>query len=260
MTLPDDKRRKSPVDRFRKIISADQEKETGPTARMYPKRTASPTFNLPKPTGQNRSQSPASASPAVASGPTYDRPAGRGYLPTFWTVASIISLLFNAVLLVFLMGLLRTVGSLNVAGVAPGVLNGLYTNFERMDQAHIKTNIPIQTNIPLDLSVPVQTTTAITLARDVSIPGAHVRINTPLFNIDAPANVTLPAGTSMDVTMSFTLPVQAQVPVSLNVPVDIPVQDTELHPAIAGLQETIRPLYCIVSSSAQSLSGAPLCR
>ena len=163
-------------------------------------------------------------------------------------------------MLIAVLTLLRTIGSLNAASLGPGLLGGLYTNFERMDAAHIKSTIPIQTTIPLNLSIPVQTTTSISLARDVSIPGAHVRINTTLFNIDAPANVTLPAGTNLDVAMSFTLPVQADVPVSLNVPVDIPLQDTELHPAVLGLQDTIRPLYCMVNPAALSITGDSVCK
>ena len=181
-------------------------------------------------------------------------------LPAFWTIASIISLLVNIVLLISVFSLLRMAGSLNTAALGPGVLAGLYTNFERMDQAHIKTEIPVQTIVPLSLTVPVQTTTGITLAKAASIPGAHVRINTSLFNIDAPANVTLPAGTALDVSMAFTVPVQAQVPVTLNVPVDIPLSNTDLHPAILGLQETIKPLYCIVTPGAQSLTGQPVCK
>jgi hypothetical protein len=169
-------------------------------------------------------------------------------------------LTINAILIVFVVFLLSGLGSLNMTDLGTGLLGGLFTNFERMDQAHIKTTIPVQTTIPLNMSIPVQTTTGITLAQDVSIQGAHVKINTALFNIDAPASVTLPAGTALNVTMNFNVPVQTDVPVTLSVPVDIALQDTDLHPAIIGLQETIKPLYCIVSPAALTLSGAPLCR
>jgi hypothetical protein len=181
-------------------------------------------------------------------------------LPAFWTLASIVSLTVNAILLVALVVLFRGLGGLNATGFGTGLLGGLYTNFERMDQAHIKTTIPVQASIPLNMSIPVQTTTAITLAQAVSIKGAHVKIDTPLFNIDAPADVTLPAGTALNVALNFNVPVQAQVPVLLNVPVDIAMQDTELHPAITGLQATLRPLYCIVNPAAVSLTGGAVCR
>ena len=163
-------------------------------------------------------------------------------------------------MVVVVIAVLRSVGGLNLTGFGSGVLGGLYNNFELMDAAHIKTTIPVQTDIPLSLTVPVQTTTAISLAHAVTIPGAHVRITTPALNIDAPASVTLPAGTSLDVALNFALPVQGQVPVSMSVPVDIAVHDTELHPPILGLQDTIRPLYCMVTPAAQSLSGEPVCK
>lgn len=256
-----EKRNTSPADRFRNIMSAEQNRDEATAAgRRYPKNASSPGFNLPKPGAQNQGplRSPDGSSNSPSSVAQVSR-AGR-YMPAFWTIASVLSLLFNVLLVLFLFGLMQTLGSLNASNLGPGVLGGLYTNFERMDQAHIKTTIPLQTVIPLDLTVPVQTTTAISLAKDVSIPGAHVRINTPLFNIDAPANVTLPAGTTLDVAMSFTLPVQAQLPINLNVPVDIALRDTELHPALVGLQSTIRPLFCIVSPSAKSIAGQPVCR
>lgn len=260
MSMPDDKHGRSPADRFRNIIAADQEKKESTVGRRYPKNTSAPNINLPAPRRPDENPSRPSGSVTVTPSPTSDRPTSNRFLPAFWTIASIISLIFNAIMLILLVVLMRTVGNLDATSIGTGVLGGLYTNFERMDAAHIKTTIPLQTDIPLALSVPVQTTTAISLARDVSIPGAHVRINTAQFNIDAPANVTLPAGTTLDVAMSFTLPVQTQLPVSLQVPVDIPLRETELHPAFTGLEETLRPLYCIVSPSAQSLSGAPVCR
>jgi hypothetical protein len=262
MTTPDQKPKGSPADRFRNIVSGEQKNEQLPEVRTYPKRTISPSLNLPKAKVQTRSE------PAADLPPLPPRPATRAvyspktnsFLPAFWTAASIISLLVNTILVVVVLALLRNIGSLNAVDIGSGVLGGLYTNFEMMDAAHIRTTIPLQTNIPLDLSVPVQTTTGITLAQDASIPGAHVKINTALFNIDAPANVTLPAGTTMQVAMSFALPVQAQVPVNLNVPVDIAVSDTELHPAIVGLQDTLRPLYCMVAPSAQTITGDQVCK
>ncbi len=254
MTMPDHKRRKSPADRFRSILSDGQKKEEGTEARK------SPVVNLPKAKQTNVGTSLATSVPPPAASKTGSRQESNRILPIFWTVASIVSLTINAILIILVVFLLSGLGSLNMVDLGTGLLGGLYTNFERMDQAHIKTTIPVQTTIPLNMTIPVQTTTGITLAQAVSIQGAHVKINTALFNIDAPASVTLPAGTALDVTMNFNVPVQAQVPVTLNVPVDIALQDTDLHPAIIGLQETLKPLYCIVSPAALTLSGAPVCR
>jgi hypothetical protein len=252
MTIPGDKRRKSPVDRFKNILSDSQRKEE--TAQVRKPALA----NLPR---AKPAEPTAREQPATPAGAPIAPPPGRaGLLPLFWTLASVISLTVNVILLIVLFGLLRGLGSVDAMGMGTGLLSGLYSNFERMDQAHIRTTIPVQTDIPLNMSIPVQTTTGITLAQDVVIRNAHVKISTAAFNIDSPADVTLPAGTALTVVLNFNVPVQAQVPVTLNVPVDIPLQATELHPAILGLQDTIKPFYCIVSPAAVSLTGTPVCR
>lgn len=265
MRTPDEKHRRTPVERFRRILSAEQKKEDGVEAKKPP------IGNLPQPKSASNTRAPEEAlektlthKPVSPEPPASRQGATQGstnrFLPIFWTAASIISLAFNVILLIVLIFLLRGLGSLNGVSLGPGLLGGLYNNFELMDRAHIKSSIPVQTSIPLNLSIPVQTSTGITLAQPASIPGAHVKISTALFNIDAPADVTLPAGTSLNVVLNFNVPVQANVPVTLSVPVDIAMQDTELHPAIVGLQDTIRPLYCAFSPAALSLSGAPVCR
>lgn len=254
MKAPDDKRRRSPVDRFRRILSAEDEQQHTAESRKPA------ILNLPK-AGTVREDRPAESSAVQGTTPAGERAVTAGrFLPIFWTVASILSMLANGILLVVVIALMRSTNTVNVAAAGPRMLEGLYTNFDRMDQAHIRTTIPVQSNIPLNLTVPVQTTTNITLARDASIPGAHVKINTPLFNIDAPASVTLPAGTSLEVGLDFDLPLQTEVPVSISVPVDIAVENTELHPAIIGLQDTIRPFYCLVAPAAVALNGQPVCR
>jgi hypothetical protein len=260
MSMPDDKRKASPADRLHNILDADQTKKTPAVSRTYPKSTSAPNIHLPPPGKAEAKPARATTVAPAAVQPTVDRPVGGTLLPAFWTIASIISLLFNLVLVIVVVMLLQGLGSLDASGLGPGVLGGLYSNFQLMDAAHIKTTIPVQANIPLNLSIPVQTTTAISLAQAATIQGAHVRINTTALNIDAPATVTLPAGTTLSVVLGFAVPVQGQVPVSMTVPVDIAIHDTELHSPIQGLQDTIRPLYCMASPSAKSVTGEPVCK
>lgn len=248
MTNPENKSKNSPADRMRKIISSTPKEEGEGDA---------PLERLPR--------AKAAEYPEGLPSPLIRRRMGYGagtlqFMPAFWTVASALSLFTNVCLAVILLGVLRGMGGLNFGSLGTGVLGGLYSNFERMDAAHIKTTIPVQTNIPLNLNVPVQTTTSITLAQDVLIKNAHVKITTDAFNIDSPADVVLPAGTSLNVNLNFNLPVQTQVPVTLNVPVDIPLSETELHPAISGLENTIRPWYCIVNPGAVSIDNSLVCR
>jgi len=247
-----DSPKKSAADRFRSILSAAQkDEEASETRRPL-------ILNLPQARASGGASRPEPPSP---SGAPEGRAAWTGgrFLPAFWTVASLASLTLNLLLLGLLIALVRSIGGLDPAAVGSGLLGGLYANFERLDQAHIKTTIPVQTTIPLNMSIPLRTTTGIVLAQEVVIHNARVRISTAAFNIDSPAEVTLPAGTALNVVLDFSVPVAQDVPVSLNVPVDIALKDTELHPALRGLQDTLRPLYCMVNPMALSLHGDSLC-
>jgi hypothetical protein len=253
MRLPDDKRRKSPVDRFHKILSAEKD-EIRATETRKP-----PVVNLPRAKAGPEEQAPQTETSNRTSQTSPGFVHSR-FLSVFWTIASIVSLLANVALVAILLGRFGAAGTWDVSGLGPTVLAGLYSNLERLDLAHITATIPVQTSVALNTSIPVHTTTGITLAHDVAIQGAHVKINTAGLNIDAPASITLPAGTALDVALDIDLPLQTNVPIALDVPVDIPVQSTDLHAAILGLQQTLKPLLCAASPDAASLSGVPICR
>jgi len=252
MKLPDDKRGSNPADRFRTILTADKEPDLDPEKRKPA------VVNLPGlgSRGGGASAGYAQASQDADGGPGSSR---GGVMPAFWTIACLLSLAANAYLLLALSRLTGSQRAIEGSGLNAGMLTGLYNSFSQMDSAHIKTTIPLRSVIPVDATVPVQTATQITLAQDATVDGAHVKINTDLFNIDAPASVTLPAGTALDVALDLQLPVKTDVPLAMDIPVDIAVQDTDLHPAILSAQETIRPLLCAVSPRAASPTGEPIC-
>ena len=248
--------------RFRNLISGGEEKKEPPPEE------SSPLSRLPKMTPKSdpaqtlemdsaKKQTPPPSAPKSAS-------LRRGFKfgPAFWTVTGLLSLIVNAVLIAVLIIALRMLGVIQATSndVGANLLGGLYTNFEKMDRASIVTSIPVETRVPLDLTVPVQKTTEITLAQDVVISGARVRINTAGIDIDAPANVTLPAGTRLTVDMNFNLQVQDTIPVQLDVPVNIPLAGTDLHEPFTGLQDVIRPLYCLVEPGALGIDQTPVCR
>jgi hypothetical protein len=215
-------------------------------------------------------QTPPPAPPPVSSQGVpspQGAPSRRGLKlgPPFWTVTGILSLAVNGVLIAVLLALLPMLGQVQglqgtATNIGSSVLGGLYSNFEKMDRATIKTVIPVDAQIPLDISVPVQTTTQITLSEAVNIPNAQVVINTGGLNINSNARVTLPAGTPLTVNLNFTLPVQTTIPIHLEVPVNIPMRETELHEPFVGLQDVVRPLYCLVESNASNLDGQLICR
>jgi hypothetical protein len=250
MTKPDHKSKPTPADRLHAIMSGMKNEES-PVNRLpkaKPAETKSVSETMPV-------QLPPQTAPKAES-----VNHGFQFLPAFWTIASIISLTVNIILLAVLLGALHSLDVSGFGQMGTGLVGGLYSNFEKMDAAHIKTTIPVQTNIPLSMSIPVQTTTKISLADAVEIPNAHVKISTGTFNIDSDADVTLPAGTNLNVVLNFNVPVQTTVPVTLSVPVDIALNKTDLHPAITGLEGTIKPLYCILNPDAISISNVPVCR
>jgi len=190
---------------------------------------------------------------------------GFRFGPAFWTVTGILSLIVNGILIAVLLVLYNLLGQVqdlqgNATNVGASVLGGLYTNFEKMDRASIKTTIPVDAQIPLNLTVPVKTTTQITLADAAVIQNAQVVINTGGLSINSAARVTLPAGTPLMVNLDFDLPVEATIPVHLEVPVNIPMAETELHEPFVGLQEVVQPWYCLVEPNAFSLKGKAICR
>lgn len=213
--------------------------------------------------GSDVPQGPVQPPPPEQPAASYFRSLNFG--PPFWTVTGILSLVVNAILIAVLLVLYNTLGQLQslqgtASNVGTSVLGGMYTNFEKLDRATIKTVIPVDAQIPLNLTVPVKTTTQITLANSVAIPNTYVEINTSSFTLNSAARVTLPAGTPLTVTLNFDLPVQATVPVHLDVPVNIPMAETELHTPFVGLQEVVRPWYCLVEPNAFSLGGQSICR
>jgi len=254
MTLPDDNRRRTARDRFRNILSADKDDELTPEARKPA------VVNLPK-------AAPRAAEESTKSdgGPGLLQPGRPGrsapkWLPTFWTAGGILSILANFILLSMLISTLRGTSTFGAGGGNGGSLLSAYKGLEQLGEAHIRANIPVRTNIALDATVPVKSSTKITLAQDVYMEGAHVTINTALFNIDAPANITLPAGTSLDVSLDMALPLQTSVPIAMDVPVDISVRDTELHGPIQSMKDALKPLLCAASPGATLPDGSAICR
>ncbi|MGE5250182.1 MAG: hypothetical protein ACM3QS_08180 [Bacteroidota bacterium] len=244
---------KDPRSRMRDILT---DGETRPT----PVPPQSPLSRLPRarPLGSGRVASPPPPAPPAAPEPSpYPR-----FGPAFWTITGLLSLIVNGILIAIVIYLVSSVTSLQMTASDAGsnVLAGLYTNFEKMDRASIISSIPVETQVPLNITVPIRQTTAITLASDAVISNARVQIQTSALNINAPAQVVLPAGTTLQVAMDFTVPVQDSVPVRLDVPVNIPLSQTQLHEPFTGLQNVVKPYYCLIEPNALNLDGQPVCR
>ncbi len=267
MTTSNDKPR-DPIKRFRDILSNKKsDGETPPTPvgrKAMPAEDRSPLIRLPKASSGAAVRESAPSNPP----PDSDSPRPSSGLkrigPAFWTIASILSMIVNVVLIIGLLVFLRVFGSLRATGssATANLVSGLYTNFERLDQAHIKTTIPVNTNVPVTLNVCIKSGTQVVLNKDTNIPNARVTVQTGGLNIvGANSTIALPANTVLPVNLDLCVPVDTTIPVSMNVNVDIPVASTELHPAILGLEQTIQPLYCLIQPNALSTADhSPLCK
>ncbi len=176
------------------------------------------------------------------------------FLPAFWTIASVMSFTVNIVLLIALLIALQLLGSiqLTASDQISGLLGGLYTNFVKMDQASIKTNIHVEKEIPVQFTLNVSGPTNVMLSQDVTIRGALVTVETGGLNItNARATIVLPQNTVLPINIeNLVVPVDQKVLAVLDVPVDIPLDQTELHEPFTGLQQVVRPWYCLVQPNA----------
>jgi hypothetical protein len=257
--------REDPVERFRKLL-----RSLSPLTRL-PKKERDKKTDATQKMDSSVKKLPAKKTPASQTTPEPD-PASRSgstlFGPRLWTIASILSLAGNLILLLVLAALLigfnRTglsvsylLGLGNSAMELPG---GLYENFEKMDAASIRTNVQVDTTIPVQFDLQLERETTVVLTQDVAITNALVTVNTGGLNITrANTTIVLPQGTSLPVFLSLTVPVDTQVEVTLDVPVDIPLSQTELHEPFVGLQDVIKPLYCALSPNAVNLAGRPVC-
>jgi hypothetical protein len=170
---------------------------------------------------------------------------------SFWTIASVLSLIVNIILIVVLIYLGSQLGAIKRM-VKDDVLAGLYANFILMDQASIKTTIPIDVQVPAKFNLPLDTDTVVTLNQNTFISGARVSLNT---------------GTQLPIHLTLTVPVDQKIPVKMNVVVDIPLNQTDLHTPFVGLQNVVAPYYRMMDQVPDSLSEAicgktpkPLCK
>ncbi|MFO3796230.1 MAG: hypothetical protein ACK8QZ_02970, partial [Anaerolineales bacterium] len=240
-----------PSERLRNILRASSEEKTGKVPSEAP--SSPPSMQPPAAApAADRSRTSGSATPRRSF----------AFLPAFWTVASIASMSLNIVLIVIVILLIQQIGTVNGAlNFANNLLSGLYGNFEKMYQAHIRTTIPVSTRVPVELEVCIRRETNVSLTQDVGIVGARVTVQSGGLSItNAYTNIRLPGGVVLPIALDLCVPVQAEIPVNINVQTDIPIAETELGAPIQGLMETIRPIYCLITPDARDSQGKAICK
>lgn len=239
---------------------ADSKNKLSPLDQL-PRKT--PALSIPPPLAKEEKQPEASKKENRASKPAKkDR---YHFAPPFWTIASALSLTVNLVLIVILLAVWINVqklsqsvgGAMNMGNF---LLGGLYSNFEKMDRAHITASIPVEAEIPVKFDLHLNQQTNVVLSQNVTINNALVTVKTGGLNIvNAVTTIVLPQGTTLPVFLNLTVPVDQAVPVSLLVNVDIPLEQTQLHEPFTGLQDVIRPFYCMLNPAALNQDNQPVC-
>jgi hypothetical protein len=195
---------------------------------------------------EGETMSPGNAEPQADS--TANPRRRYKFMPAFWTVVSIFSLLVNVILVVVLVSIMGQIFTLKTV-INNQLVAGLDSNFQLMDQARIKTTINISTKVPAKFDLPLDTDTNVTLTKDTTIKNAKVTLSTGgLQIVNAPANIILPAGTVLPVHLDLSVPVDQQIPVNLTVPVDIPLSQTDLHKPFSGLSGVVQPYRTLLDT------------
>lgn len=203
---------------------------------------------------------------AFQHSPRLPKPTPQGkFMPTFWTVATILSLLVNIVLIAVLISFGHQFSELKKV-VSNGLVDGLYNNLTLMDQAHIVTTVPVQTDVrfkhdlPVSFDLPIKQDSQVTLTRSTTVAATTI-INGSL----VPLNVTLPASTPLQFTFNTTVPISTTapldltIPVSLQVPMDVAIDQTDLHQSIIGMQGALEP-YITVSPNVSVKVDTAFCK
>jgi hypothetical protein len=188
------------------------------------------------------------------------------YLPAFWTVACIFSLIVNVILLAILISFGHNFFELK-SMIAKGLVNGTYDNLALMDKAHIVTSVPVNTSIqlqdtlPVAFDLPINQSTQLSLAQDTRITGAYIYLNNTavLTDLTLPANTPIQANFDINIPVNTTVPLSITVPVAIQVPVDIAIDQTDLHQSIVGLQGIIEPYKTVMDSSFNSPQDFLMC-
>ena len=255
MSTPASNQDEPSTSKMKKILNSDQDQSI---MSRLPRRNGGQTAALPKPAETAlvpvAAPAPAAEQPAETKQPADEKKTGwrSKFLPVFWTIASTITFIVNIVLIIIVVVLLmnrQPVGAYADTQVTQ-LLGGLYDNFVLMDEANIKTNIHVEQEIPVQFSLSVSGPTDVTLREPVTIDGALVTVATGGLNIvNARARIVLPEGTVLPVNIqNLVVPVDQKVLAVLDVPVDIPLNQTELHQPFVGLQQVVKPWYCLLKS------------
>jgi hypothetical protein len=228
--------------------------------------TSSPPSGVHDPANKSQPKEATTVAKNMPGSRIPDRYIWQGKIaPAFWTIASVLSLTVNLILIIVLILLGRELFA--IKGLVSGLADGLHMNFIAMDEAHIRTTIPISETIQVDDTIPVvfdlplQQKTEVILTRDTPVKGATVFLNGSPVRTD----IVLRQGTVLSISLDLNVPVNQTVPVKLKVPVqlsvivDIPLNQTDLHQPFVGLKDVVSPYKELLDGMPNSWFETPFC-
>lgn len=261
--------------RFRAIMEGDKDEDEAPRPRLS--RRSAPSRNLMDQLPRAPVDAPPTPDPTPEPRPARKPRLGSGVhfriqretlRSAFWDVTSWVGLTVDAILIAIIIILLFYVQRLNfkynellgMVDMPVDAVSGLYSNFEKMNNAHIRTTIPLNTEIPVKFDLQIDQQIEVELSAPVRVNGASVTLMTGgLEIVGAPTNIILPAGMRLPIRLVLNVPVDKTVPVSLQVPVDIDLATTELGASFTGLMDVLEPLYCMLDPNATDKDGILIC-
>lgn len=171
-------------------------------------------------------------------------------LPGLWKAMIMTSFLLNIVLITIVLFLVVFVlqwrnqllqTTTGVQGFARGNVAELRDVVTQLQEAHIRTVIPLDQPLPLKgagVVVPVNQETVVTLQEPVplSLSNADIDLGNGNRLRANNINLVLPQGTPLKIALTMDIPLDdVTIPIKLNVPVDIAMKDTELAPQFRRL-------------------------
>lgn len=164
---------------------------------------------------------------------------------TLWSAfkdfAIVFSFIMNFVLLVIVLILGLLLFDIK-NGILEPLVDGLHTNFIKLDEANIIRQLAVQDEIPVQFTLMVEDSINVTLTQDVEL------VRPATFNlpggggiINGTVNLRLPAGLELPIALSLPVDVNEMVPVNLLVDVEIPLDETQLHEPFYGLRMLLEP-------------------
>ncbi|NDJ86403.1 MAG: hypothetical protein GYB66_10985 [Chloroflexi bacterium] len=142
-------------------------------------------------------------------------------------------------------------------GILEPLIDGLHANFVGLDEATIRTTVPVEDEIPVQFDLVVEDQTEVTLSKPAAIENvpATFEISGGGGTITGSVDITLPEGTPLTIDLRLPVPVDEQIPISLPVEVEIDLRNTELSVPFNNLRDLLEPYVRVLDNLPSEWDG-----